>query len=248
MPASSVPDSLETGRAVATGGVDVDAPRLPREPVFKRPFDLVMSGMALAVMAPIWLCLAIAIVVEDGRPILFRQLRIGRGGTLFRMLKFRSMVVDPRNVERQARSDDPRITSVGRFMRRTGLDELPQLWNIFVGEMSFVGPRPQPERERVLLKGVDRDVVVRQVPGHELRTRVRPGLTGVAQIFAPRVVEHRRKFRYDAIYVRRLAWPARHGGAGSAVGSLLNDLDMLIFDVGLILRSAWIAVRGDREV
>lgn len=232
-----------------TGVIDAGRARpLPHEPIFKRPFDLVVSGAALAMTAPLWAGIAIAILLEDGGPIMFRQLRIGLGGTPFRMLKFRSMIVDPQNVERQARTDDPRVTSVGRFLRRTGLDELPQLWNIFVGDMSFVGPRPQPERERVLVRGVETDLIVRQVAGHELRALVRPGLTGVAQIFAPRVVGHRQKFRYDAVYVRRVLASARRR-AGAAVGkSILVDLKMLTFDLGLIIRSAWIGLRGEREV
>jgi lipopolysaccharide/colanic/teichoic acid biosynthesis glycosyltransferase len=234
---------------MATGAVHAGRARaLPPEPIFKRPFDLLVSGAALAITAPLWAGIAIAILLEDGGPIMFRQLRIGVGGTPFRMLKFRSMIVDPQNVERQARNDDPRVTSVGRFLRRTGLDELPQLWNIFLGEMSFVGPRPQPERERVVVRGVETDVIVRQVPGHELRMLVRPGLTGIAQVFAPRVVEHRQKFRYDAVYVRRVLAAARHRTRTAVGVSILADLEMATFDLVLIVRSAWIGLRGEREV
>jgi len=234
---------------MATGAIDAGrVQRLPHEPTFKRPFDLVISGLALAMTAPLWAGLAIAIFLEDGAPIMFRQRRIGLGGTPFWLLKFRSMIVDPQSVERQARNDDPRVTSVGRFMRRTGLDELPQLWNIFVGHMSFVGPRPQPERERVLVRGVETDLIVRQVPGHELRTLVRPGLTGVAQVFAPRVVRHRQKFRYDAVYVRRVLAAARRRAHAPVGASLLVDLQMLMFDLALIVRSAWTALRAGREV
>jgi lipopolysaccharide/colanic/teichoic acid biosynthesis glycosyltransferase len=221
---------------------------LPREPIFKRPFDLVVAAVGLAVTAPLLVGIAVAIRLEDGGPIMFQQLRIGLGGTPFRMLKFRSMIVDLQNVERQARVDDPRMTSIGKFLRRTGLDELPQLWNIFVGDMSFVGPRPQPERERVLVRGVETDLIVRQVAGHELRTLVRPGLTGVAQVYAPRAVGHRQKFRYDGVYVRRVLAADRRR-AGAAVGeSVIVDLKMLTSDLAIILRSAWLGLRGGREV
>jgi lipopolysaccharide/colanic/teichoic acid biosynthesis glycosyltransferase len=244
-----MPGSLESGRTMPGSVIGArSTPPVLHEPVFKRPFDVVASGAALMLTAPLWAVIAAAILVEGGGPVLFRQQRIGRAGARFRLLKFRSMVVDPHNVDRQARPNDPRVTRVGRFVRRTGLDELPQLWNIFVGDMSFVGPRPQPERERVLVRGVETDLIVRQVPGHDLRTLVRPGLTGVAQVFAPRVVGHRQKFRYDAVYVRRVLAAARQRAGAAAGESMLVDLKMLTFDLALIIRSAWIGLRGQREV
>jgi lipopolysaccharide/colanic/teichoic acid biosynthesis glycosyltransferase len=122
-------------------------------------------------------------------------------------LKFRSMIQVPGRVEVQAGKDDPRITRVGRVMRMTAMDELPQIWNIFTGDMSFVGPRSQPEKELVRVAGEQREIHVRQVPGFAPRQLVRPGLTGVAQIFAPREVPHRNKFKYDLIYVRQVMEP-----------------------------------------
>ena len=170
-----------------------------REPIFKRPFDFFLSAFGLLLSLPLWILIAAGIWLEDGRPIFFRQDRIGRYGRLFKALKFRSMFNNPARVEMQASRNDPRITRVGRLLRRTALDELPQIWNIFVGDMSFVGPRSQPEKEIVRVGGERKELHIRQVPGFALRQLVRPGLTGVAQIFARREIPHRYKFRYDLI-------------------------------------------------
>lgn len=123
--------------------------------ILKRAFDIVSSGFALIVLSPVFLCTAIAIKIEDGGPVFFHADRFGKDMSHFKMHKFRSMVVDPdgsklrelmKNNEMDGHTfkikDDPRITKVGKFIRRTSIDELPQLWNIFVGEMSVVGPRP----------------------------------------------------------------------------------------------------------
>ena len=230
---------LNTRSGVGDEGMEV-SPRL-REPMFKRPFDLCLSAIGLLLSLPLWALIAAAIWVEDGRPIFFRQKRIGRHGRLFRVLKFRSMVQNPVKVEVQARKDDPRITRIGRILRRTSMDELPQVWNIFVGDMSFVGPRAQPEKERVKVREVEEDVYIRDVPGYELRQLVRPGLTGVTQIFARRDISHRYKFKYDLIYVRRVA-------ANSSRPSLVDDLRVFAYDLALILRSVWITIRGRWEV
>jgi lipopolysaccharide/colanic/teichoic acid biosynthesis glycosyltransferase len=211
---------------------------LLREPILKRPFDILLSGVGLLASMPFWAFFAAWIWVEDGRPIFFRQMRIGRNGRLFRALKFRSMIKDPARVEVQASKDDPRITRVGRILRKTALDELPQIWNIFVGDMSFVGPRSQPEKELVRVGGVEVELDIREVPGFELRQKVRPGLTGIAQIYAPREVPHRCKFKYDLIYVRRMMRCA----------GLADDVRMFLYDLALILRSVWVTLRGRWEV
>lgn len=123
--------------------------------VLKRLFDIVSSGLALIILSPVFLCTAIAIKLEDGGPVFFHADRFGKDMSHFKMHKFRSMVVDPDGSKLRELmkanemdghtfkiKDDPRITKVGKFIRRTSIDELPQLWNIFVGEMSVVGPRP----------------------------------------------------------------------------------------------------------
>jgi lipopolysaccharide/colanic/teichoic acid biosynthesis glycosyltransferase len=129
--------------------------------VQKRLFDLFFSIIGLVFLSPVFLVLALVVKFSDGGPVFFRQQRVGKNGALFWILKFRSMVVD---AERRGlsvtRDGDARITRIGRFMRKTKLDELPQLWNVFRGEMSFVGPRPEvpryvakytEEQKRVLL-------------------------------------------------------------------------------------------------
>ena len=175
----------------------------------KRAFDIALSGVGLLISSPLWLLFAAAIKLEDGGPVFYSQERVGFGGRTFQALKFRSMRTDAEAGVGavQAVEDDPRVTRVGRLMRATAMDELPQLWNIFRGDMSFVGPRALRPGE------VDADgtgfVQIDQIPGYAARTAVRPGLTGIAQIYAPRDVPRRQKFRYDRLYVRAAVDVAR---------------------------------------
>jgi len=169
----------------------------------KRAFDLLLSGAGLIVSSPVWLLVGSAIVVEDGFPVFFSQDRWGRGGKSFKALKFRTMwkgSEQERSV--QAGHEDQRITRVGKFLRACAMDELPQLWNIFRGDMSFVGPRALPINE-VQSSGGDRDIPDEAVRGFAERLAVRPGLTGIAQIYADRDTPRERKFRYDLLYIRR---------------------------------------------
>ncbi len=211
-----------------------------REPRFKRPLDLALSSLGLLISLPLWLLITVSIWWEDGLPIFFRQDRIGRHGRMFRALKFRSMRKEPGRVEVQASRNDPRITRAGRLLRMTALDELPQVWNIFKGDMSFVGPRSQPEKEIVRVKDTSQELYIRDVPGFAQRQIVRPGLTGITQLFAPREVPHRQKFRYDLIYIRRVRRMNERGWAG--------DVEMLLYDLGLIFRSVWATIRCRWEV
>lgn len=126
----------------------------------KRIFDFVFSSLGIVVLGPVLLLIALAVKLSDGGPILFRQKRVGFRGKPFEILKFRTMVVDAERMGPGVTKDgDPRITKVGRFLRKTKLDELPQLINVFLGDMSFVGPRPElpkyvslytPEQRKVL--------------------------------------------------------------------------------------------------
>jgi lipopolysaccharide/colanic/teichoic acid biosynthesis glycosyltransferase len=139
----------------------------------KRAMDIVLAAFALLVLSPVLLATALAVALDSGLPVLFRQIRVGRGGETFGMFKFRSMVrnaaaIGPFNTS----ADDPRITRVGRFIRRTSLDELPQLLNVLAGDMSLVGPRPDVPLQRSLYNDAD----------WALRCSVRPGITGLAQV------------------------------------------------------------------
>jgi lipopolysaccharide/colanic/teichoic acid biosynthesis glycosyltransferase len=173
----------------------------------KRAFDVALSGLGLLVSTPLWALIAVCIKAEDGGPVFFGQERVGRGGRLFRSLKFRSMVADAERFGPiQAIQGDRRVTRVGQWLRASAMDELPQLWNIFTGDMSFVGPRALVPAEVETGAG---GVLGRleDVPGYARRHRVRPGLTGIAQVFAARDVPRRCKFRYDLLYIsRRSFW------------------------------------------
>ena len=130
-----------------------------------------------------------SVKAEDGGPVFFRQERVGLNGRMFMALKFRSMRPDAEAGVGaiQATEGDPRVTRIGRLMRATAMDELPQLWNILRGDMSFVGPRAlRPGEIEAGRNGRAR--AARDVPGFATRIRVRPGLTGIAQIYAPRDV------------------------------------------------------------
>jgi lipopolysaccharide/colanic/teichoic acid biosynthesis glycosyltransferase len=194
----------------------------------KRTFDLALSGAGLVGSSPFWLLFSLGIKLEDGGQVFFRQERSGLGGAPFQALKFRSMIPDAEAAVGavQAREADPRITRCGRFLRATAMDELPQLWNIFRGDMSFVGPRALRPGE-IETTGNGRVERLEDVPGFAERASVRPGLTGIAQIYAPRDVPRRLKFRYDRLYVRqRSFW----------------------LDLRLVLLSFWISLRGTWEV
>ena len=175
--------------------------------MIKRAFDCGLAGIGLMVSAPIWALLSLAIKIEDGGSVFFRQARVGLGGREFGALKFRSMVPDAEALTGpvQATENDPRITRVGRFMRATAMDELPQLWNIFAGDMSFVGPRPLRPGE-VEVRGDGALVPLDQIPGYAARHRVRPGLTGLTQVYASRDITRTSKFRLDQVYLKRASF------------------------------------------
>ena len=196
-------------------------------PAGKRALDILLAGSGLIGSSPLWLLLAAVIKLEDGGPVFYSQERVGEGGRVFRAYKFRSMIPDAeRNVGAlQAAANDSRVTRAGRLMRATAMDELPQLWSIFRGDMSFVGPRALRPGE-IEATGDGRFEALEDVPGFEERHSVRPGLTGIAQIYAPRDIKRRNKFRYDRIYIRQPSfW----------------------LDVRLIALSFWITFRGRWE-
>jgi lipopolysaccharide/colanic/teichoic acid biosynthesis glycosyltransferase len=172
--------------------------------MIKRCFDVVLAGAGLIGSGPLWLIIAAAIKLQDGGPVFFRQERVGLNGRIFRPLKFRSMVPDAEAASGpvQANEDDARITRIGRILRATAMDELPQLWSIFRGDMTFVGPRPLRPGE---IEVSGRGVVVRldEIAGYEARHKIKPGLTGFAQVAAPRDIPNAEKFRLDLEYAAR---------------------------------------------
>ena len=193
----------------------------------KRAFDVALSAAGLVVSLPLWVLFAVAVKMQDGGPVFFTQERVGLNGRIFRALKFRSMIPDAeaRTGPVQASAHDPRITRVGGFLRATAMDELPQLWNIFVGDMSFVGPRPLRPGE-VDVMGDGHVVALKDIRGYEDRHRVRPGLTGLAQVYAPRDLPRAGKFRLDCFYLKRAGF---------------------CLDLKLLLLSFWITGRGKWE-
>lgn len=139
----------------------------------KRLFDLVVGTLLLLLSLPLFLVAALAVLLSSRGPVFYRQTRVGRGCREFRILKFRSMVADADRIgPHSTAKGDPRITRVGRILRRTSLDELPQLLNVLAGQMSLVGPRPDLPEQMSLYTPEER----------ELRHSVRPGITGPAQV------------------------------------------------------------------
>ncbi|MEN6574797.1 MAG: sugar transferase [Phycisphaerales bacterium] len=162
-------------------------------PVFKRLFDVLAAALALAALSPLWVAIAIAIRLTSPGPALFRQERAGRGGRPFVLLKFRTMRLDADRFGPSPRSGtDPRLIRIGRFLRESSLDELPQFVNILWGDMSLIGPRP---------------LYVSQISewNERQRTRllVRPGLTGLAQVSGRGELTVEEKLEFDARYVEQ---------------------------------------------
>jgi exopolysaccharide biosynthesis polyprenyl glycosylphosphotransferase len=183
----------------------------------KRALDLAFGiGLGLAIL-PVLPLIALAIKLDSAGPVLYSQQRVGLGGRVFRIYKFRTMRQDAeRNGAVWAAEKDPRVTRIGRYMRLTRVDELPQLWNVLKGDMSFVGPRPErPEFTVQLAEALD---------GYDKRHAVRPGLTGWAQVcyrYTSSIKDTRSKVEYDLYYVKH--------------ASLLLDLTILRRTVGVVV-------------
>jgi exopolysaccharide biosynthesis polyprenyl glycosylphosphotransferase len=190
----------------------------PEYAVCKRLFDIASSGLALILLSPIMLITGLAIHFYDGGPALYRQTRLTKDGKEFKILKFRSMRVDAEKdgVARLSTGDkDDRITPIGRVIRKLRLDELPQLWNIFVGDMSVVGPRP----ERPEIAAAYCEVM----PDFQLRLQVKAGLTGYAQVYGKYNTEPYEKLEFDLLYINHM--------------SLLTDLQLCFATVAILFSS-----------
>ena len=203
---SSVP--VQTIQQPATQAIGLERDRKPFFPIAKRALDVIGAGLGLVLLSPF--CLSVALLVRaDGGPAFFAHQRVGRGGKLFGCLKFRSMVVDSQaRLEALLASDpaaraeweatrklkhDPRITRIGRFLRSTSLDELPQLINVLRGEMSLVGPRPVQEAEIDRYYGAS--------AAHYMA--VRPGITGLWQVSGRSETSYESRVALDVSYVSR---------------------------------------------
>jgi len=197
-------------------------PRLPGQELSKRVMDVIVTSLGLIVISPILLAIAIAIKVSSDGPVFFAQERVGLNGRAFKMYKFRSMVVNAEELKAKLThlnemsgpvfkiTNDPRVTTVGRFLRKTSLDELPQLWNVFLGSMSLVGPRPPLPSE-----------VNMYDPKHRKRLAVKPGITCIWQISGRNEVDFEEWMEMDAEYVDR--W------------SLWMDMEILAKTVPVVL-------------
>ncbi|MFN4984522.1 MAG: sugar transferase [Ignavibacteria bacterium] len=174
----------------------------PWEEVAKRLTDIVASVIGLGLGLPVWTLVAIAVKATSSGPMFFVQERVGKNGRIFRMAKFRSMYVDDRRGPTWTDANDPRVTPVGRFIRKTHLDEIPQLWNVLKGEMSLVGPRP--EQPFYVEK------FTAMVPYYKHRHIVRPGVTGWWQVKVksnPESLEEiQQRLRYDFFYIENMSF------------------------------------------
>ena len=198
-------------------------------PALKRPLDIVLAVLGLILSSPIWLIVSIAILVSRDGSVFYRQRRWGRAGVPFVLYKFRTMVATPKEDQAhhevtQAVVDDERVTRVGRVLRATGIDELPQFFNILKGDMSFVGPRALALDEVYYNDG--HKMTYNQSPLFVTRQAVRPGLTGPATIYLPKDAPPDAKFAKDLEYIEQ---------------------QRFMLDLRLIFLSLWISVRGKWE-
>lgn len=195
--------------------------------VTKRLIDLILSTLMLIVTSPFFAIISVTIKLEDRGPVFYRQERWGRGGTKFRIRKFRTMTEDSDSKYgvRQAKENDSRITKVGKVLRATGLDELPQITHIFLGDMSFVGPRPLAVGE-IVQNERGGGIKYENIPGFWERLSVKPGLTSLSTVYRPKDLSPKDKYRYDLIYIHtHTIW----------------------LDLKLIALSFWISLRGKWE-
>lgn len=188
------------------------------EKCIKRVLDAICAMCALVILGPIIFCIAILVRVKLGSPVIFAQPRPGKDGKVFRMYKFRTMT-EERDADGNLLPDEIRLTSFGKRLRETSLDELPELFNIVKGDMSFVGPRPQLVRDMVFM-----------TPEQNCRHNVRQGLTGLAQVNGRNSITWEDKLRYDLEYVKHL--------------SFWNDLKIIFYTIKTVFMREGISAEG----
>jgi exopolysaccharide biosynthesis polyprenyl glycosylphosphotransferase len=199
--------------------IQIDRALMPMwQQTVKRGADIVLSAMAMLVLSPVYVITVVAVKIDSAGPAFYRQERVGKGGRPFHIIKFRSMYVDAEAAGPALSSEhDPRITRVGRFMRKVRLDETPQFYNVLIGEMSLVGPRP--ERQHFI------DQIVLKAPHYTHLLKVRPGITSWGMVkygYAENVDEMIRRMKYDLLYIENM--------------SLLVDMKILIYTVLTVLQ------------
>lgn len=200
--------------------VEINSEAMPYwQQVLKRAFDIVFSIIAIIILIPVYLFLAIGVKLSSPGPILFYQERIGKSGKPFKIIKFRTMYVDAEKLGPQLSStDDPRITKIGKFMRKARLDEFPQFFNVLKGDMSLVGPRP--ERQFFI------DQIIEREPQFLELTKVRPGITSWGQVkygYAENVDQMLQRMKYDLLYLKNR--------------SFALDLKILLYTVLIIIKA-----------
>lgn len=178
--------------------------------VGKRLIDVGVALFILVLGAPIWLVIALLVLLRLGKPILFKQTRIGRNHRSFQLLKFRTMTTE-RDENGHLLPDEQRLTKLGKLLRKTSLDEVPQLWNVLLGQMSLIGPRP-------LLP----EYLPRYSQFQLRRHEVRPGITGLAQVSGRNAIDWNEKFKFDVQYVDQV--------------TLLQDLKIIIQTIMTVIR------------
>jgi lipopolysaccharide/colanic/teichoic acid biosynthesis glycosyltransferase len=187
--------------------------------MLKRLFDIFLSSIGLIFSSPLWLIFSLAIKLEDRGTIFYAQERVGKNGRIFKALKFRSMIPDAEKHTGAvwASENDPRVTKVGRILRATAMDELPQVWNIFKGDMSFVGPRSErPELVEQFSK---------KIKNYRSKFSVPPGLTGLAQVYGRYDTPPQHKLKYDLLYIKNQ--------------SFLLDLKLIFLSFIITFRGKW---------
>lgn len=192
----------------------------PWQAIAKRAFDIVFSLLVLIIGLPLWLIIALAIKLDSPGPVIYKQPRVGKNGKVFMIYKFRSMRQDPVPAKQTwTQVNDPRVTRVGRFIRKTHLDEIPQFWNVLMGDMSVVGPRP--EQPKIV------EEIIKEVPYYKRRHLVRPGITGWWQVkyksYEFSLDEIRSRLKDDFYYIENFS---------------------LQLDFEIIARTIWLVLRG----
>lgn len=196
--------------------------------IIKRSFDFLVSGIALILLLPFFIIIGLLIKLEDKGDIFYRQKRYKRSNELFTVYKFRTMYMKQAEhlINKRATKADPRITKIGRFLRATRIDELPQLINVFKGEMSLVGPRPLIQDEV--------DQAIKEIPEFYYRMNVKPGLTGLAQVKGKYDTKEKEKIRYDLLYVKK--------------ANFWFDLKILILTIKTVFTVGSITQEKDRTI